>query len=122
MLSVVTIVAVASAILSFFGGSIVIVAVGMVMMLVVPVCLGTLALYCRGHRQTFFIGAFAGAFAPQVSGAAAVVNSVGQLVLICMFQIIACIACGYSALATRRFLERRGWHRPLNHDDSPPAA
>ncbi len=122
LLIVVTVIAVASALLSYFGASIIIIAVGVVTMMVVPVCLGTLALYCRGFRQTYFIGAFAGALYPHVSGAVATVSSVGQLVLICMIQLIACTACGYAALATRRFLERRGWHLPPNHDDSTPRA
>src|SRR5829696_2782510 len=61
LLIVVTVVAVMAAFLSYVAIATTLVLIGLVALLFIgPVCLGALALYSRGHRQTFFLGAFAG--------------------------------------------------------------
>jgi hypothetical protein len=125
LLMVVTIVAVMAAILSYTAVTMTLLLMGLIALLFVgPVCLGTLALYTRGHRQTFFLGALAGSLSSfylstilmQYSG------SLSGLFALCIVTVAATAACGLAALFTRRLLERRGWHRPSNHDDSAPAA
>lgn len=81
---------------------------------VVPVSIGTLAFYCRGHRRTFFAGALAGVTSllmmllPSALGP----DELGETLLIFLFEILAIASCGLAATTTRRFLERRNWHVP----------
>lgn len=90
--------------------------VGLGVMLIVPVVIGTLACYCRGRRRTFYAGAFVGAISPHILFFRDGVNSIGLSIVILLAQAIAIPACGLTALYTRRFLERRGWHLPSSDD------
>jgi hypothetical protein len=120
----VTIVAVLAAILSFTSAAMALMLIGLIAILFVgPVCLGTLALYTRGHKQTFFLGAFAGSLSSFYLSTMLLRLSGEFYALIALIVVgsASTVACGYAALVTRRFLERRDWHRPSNHDDSTPA-
>jgi hypothetical protein len=81
---------------------------------VVPVCMGTLAVYCRGLRQTFFLGALAGSLTPHMLSGVFMNLGGGyrELFVLAMISLLVSGVCGYVALITRRYLERRGWHLP----------
>jgi hypothetical protein len=84
---------------------------------IAPLCFGTLALYCRGARQTFFLGAFVGSVIPLLAGQGSFAMSAfstGFVLQIAMaaFNLVSALSFGWLALATRRFAERRGWHLP----------
>jgi len=126
LLIVVTIVAVAAALLPYAGVSLLtalLVAVLILIKFVPLICLGTLAIYCRGYRQTLCLGAFAATLLQIMAGGdifARFIGGytlVGQIVVAAM-QLATAIGCGFAAVATRRSLERRGWHLPSNPDDS----
>jgi len=120
----VTIVAVSAAILSFTS-AMPLLLIGLIALLFVgPVCLGTLALYTRGHRQTFFLGAVAGSLSSFYLSTMLMQysRSIPGLFSLCLVTAAVTAACGLAALLTRRFLERRGWHLPPNRDDSAPGA
>lgn len=76
-----------------------------VWIIVVVTALGTLALYCRGHRRTLFLGAFIASLGTLFTGA-----QVTGLFGFACYQLVAALVGGVTALATRRQLERRGWH------------
>jgi hypothetical protein len=121
LLLAMTVAAVALALLSWFGTSIISMVLAVALYFVVPVCLGTLTVYCRGYRQTFFAGTLAGATAPILIGLH-VVNrgDVSSWLTWVVVQLFAASACGATAVATRRFLERRGWHLPPTSADRIP--
>jgi hypothetical protein len=109
----VTIVAVLAALLPYTGIGATLLIVGLVtLMFIGPVCLGTLALYCRGYKQTFFMGAFAGSLSTfYVSGMLPRYSS--NLALLLILSVVgagAAGACACIAVATRKFVERRGWN------------
>jgi len=90
---------------------------------VAPVCFGTLALYVRGPRQTFFLGAFVGSLIPVFSGSSASYPAMREMgivpyVLLLSINLASALAFGWLALATRRFAERRGWDVPPVRGDS----
>ena len=118
----VTVVAVLAAIFSFTG-AMPLLLIGLIAILFVgPVCLGTLALYARGHRQTFFLGAFAGSLSSFYLSTMLLRYS-GEFYALIALTVVgsaSTAACGLAALYTRRFIERRGWHLPSNRDDSTP--
>jgi hypothetical protein len=79
------------------------------------ICLGALALYCRGYRQTLFLGAFAGAIMQLFIGTETVgrffgLNTISGVIMFGIVQLIACGICGLAAMAVRRQVERRGWN------------
>ena len=114
-----TIVAVSAAILSFTG-AMPLLLIGLIALLFVgPVCLGTLAIYTRGHRRTFFLGAVTGSLSSFYLSTMLMQysRSISGLFALCLVTITVAAACGFAALFTRRFVERRGWHLPSNHDD-----
>jgi len=113
MLIVMTVVAVVAALSPYRGVFNAMVGLAVVILWsVIPVTLGTLALYCRGHHQTFFLGAFAGSLAVLYLYDTFVRMSGWEQYLIAVFvaMFATSASCGYAAVATRRFLERRGWH------------
>jgi hypothetical protein len=90
---------------------------------VAPFCLGALALYSRGPRQTFFLGAFVGSIIPLVAGRRMFVTSsfdsgFAVTLLAVALNLASAVGFGWLALATRRFAERRGWDVPPNRGDS----
>ena len=120
LLIVVTIVAVLAALVPYTGVAETLLVIGLIALLFVgPVCLGTLAVYSRGHKQTFFLGAFAGSLSSFYVSSMLVRSSSVFVVLLglCVVGSAASVACGLTALQTRRFLERRGWHLPPDGDD-----
>jgi hypothetical protein len=111
LLLAMTVAAVALAVLSWVGLPLVAILLAIAMYFVVPVCLGTLAVYCRGYRQTFFAGTLAGSMAPMFIGSPFMYRGdVRAWLAWGLAQLFAGSACGVTALLTRRFLERRGWH------------
>ncbi len=118
MLIAMTAFAIVAALATFVGVLVIISIVTWLGVLLVPVALGTLAFYCRGPRRTFYAGAFVGAVGTLalLRGNFVALSSLWQaLVLVCALAI-ASSACGFTALYTRRFLERRGWHLPPSDD------
>src|SRR5687767_14750970 len=63
LMALVTLVAVAFALTRIMPTFVEIVA-ALVLACVVPICIGTLAFYCRGYRRTFFAAAFASLLLP----------------------------------------------------------
>jgi hypothetical protein len=117
LLIVVTIVAVIAAVLPYTGLAATLLIIGLIsLMFVGPVCLGTLALYCRGYKQTFFMGAFAGSLSTfYLSGILMQYSSsLASLLMLSVVGAAAAGACACIAVATRRFVERRGWNRPTD--------
>lgn len=114
----VTLVAVALALLQLLGPAAPIVAalLGGALISAMPICFGTLALYTRGNRQTFFLGAFVGSLGPMLHGVAGALP--GELFIFLAMNFATALGCGYLALVTRRFAERRGWHLPARGNDS----
>ena len=111
LLIVVTIVAIACALLPYFGFLAIGAIAASLTLYIVPVALGAFALYCRGHRQTFFLGAFAGSFALFFFGGP-LARDVAQFIALILVTATSAGTCGLVALSTRRFIERRGWHLP----------
>ena len=118
LLLAMTVAAVALAVLSWVGAPLAAILLAIALYFVVPVCLGTLAIYCRGYRQTFFAGTLVGATAPIFIGSHFMYRGdVAAWLTWGVAQLFAGSACGVTALATRRFLERRGWHvAPASRD------
>jgi hypothetical protein len=117
MLTAMTLIAVLLALLPYAGIPVAALILGVGLFFVIPVCLATLAIYSRGHRQTFFLGLLAGALAPYLLGASGMRGGVlGEWAFWLVLQLAAAAACGFTALATRRFVERRGWHLPSDGD------
>ncbi|HEX6961484.1 MAG TPA: hypothetical protein VF175_06430 [Lacipirellula sp.] len=115
MLVVVTVVAVLAALFPYRGFRATFFIAGLIALLFVgPVCLGTLALYCRGYKQTFFGGAFAGSLSTFYlsSTMSPFTSNLGGLLMLCIIGAAAAGACACAAVATRRFIERRGWNAP----------
>lgn len=121
LLMVVTAVAVLAALAPYSGVTSTLLLIGLVALLFVgPVCLGTLALYSRGYKQTFFLGAFAGSLSSFYMSSMLLRygSDPGALFALCVVSVASSGVCGFAATTTRRFLERRGWHLPSNHKDS----
>jgi hypothetical protein len=90
---------------------------------VAPFCFGVLAVYSRGPRQTFFLGAFVGSVIPVFAGRGMFVTSAfdsgfAVTLILLALNVVSAISFGWLAVATRRFAERRGWHVPPNRGDS----
>jgi hypothetical protein len=85
---------------------------GMTYVAAAPVCFGTLALYCRGMRQTFFLGALVGSVAAVFGSRPVFVGGATYYVTLMLVALATALACGSLAVATRRFAERRNWHVP----------
>jgi hypothetical protein len=94
--------------------------IGFALMFVLPISLGTLAFYSRGPRRTFFAGAFVGSLSTHYMLRMFSMGSVGgalwQLAILTLLLTVAIVSCGLTALYTRRFLERHGWHLPPSDD------
>jgi hypothetical protein len=114
LLIVVTVVALTSALVPTYGRPIAELLLGIVAY-VAPVCLITAAVYCRGMRQTFFLGAALAALTWFWSGRQ--IPRTGSMLLAILALVASCILWGALAVATRRLIEWRGWDRP---DNSPP--
>jgi hypothetical protein len=116
LLIVVTVVAIAAPLFSRGAIDLSGALVGTLIQFVAPVCLGTCALYCRGRRQTFFIGAFAASLVPIVRQRDMSFGSLGLSWAGPLIDAASALGgdamCGYLALKTRDYIERRGWHRP----------
>jgi hypothetical protein len=115
MLIIVTVVALLAAIVPYPGfRNTLFIAALIALMFVGPVCLGTLALYCRGYKQTFFGGAFAGSLSTFYLNSTLMpfTASLGGLLVLCIVGAASAGACACAAVATRRFVERRGWNKP----------
>lgn len=116
VLIVVTTIAAGAVLLPRFGQQL-FASIALTMVLVAPpICLGAFALYCRGRRQTFSLGAFAAALGTLVVSDVAGRGELGAVFPIALQQVIGCGVCGYLAVATRRFVERSGWDRPEGDD------
>jgi len=123
LLILVTAVALISPLLPNYGRPIAELIVVMLTHIAAPVCLVTAAVYCRGIRQTFFIGAALPSLALvlAVANGQIISGSTGVRVLSSLSWLILCALSGWLAVATRHFLERRGWHLPEEpRDPSPP--
>lgn len=119
LLIAVTIVAILAALAQMLGGGILALLLLIVFLTVPPVCVATLAFYSRGYRQTFFLGALGGASLMFVLGCVWSDSAeVHDVLGFGVFEMVAIFSCGYAALATRRFLERRGWDLPSDRGDS----
>lgn len=128
MLIVVTALAVMFALSAQIGASIsavLMMLIGLAILISLPIVFGTLALYCRGYRQTFFLGAFVGALAPLFqSGMGIYSDWFGHWFvtgLLFCFNILCALGSGWLALATRRFAERRGWNLPPKAEENNPS-
>jgi hypothetical protein len=91
--------------------------IGSSVLLAGPVCLGTLALYSRGQRQTFFLGAFIGSLAPLFTERDIFLRTIYQWPIMLVTNFAVAFFWGYLAVITRRFAERRGWHLPPRASD-----
>jgi hypothetical protein len=103
----------------------IVVIVASVFTVLMPVCFGTLSLYCVGLRRTFFLGAFVGSVLPYFGGLAiysqgSYFGMGGHLVV----AVATSLLSGYVAVVTRRYAERRGWHLAadpaVSAAESPP--
>jgi hypothetical protein len=114
MLIAMTAFAVVAAVSSFIGfGPILTLTISFGLMFLLPVVLGTLAFYSRGPRRTFFAGAFVGSLsAHYMHRDLSWGDSIMHGAFLCLLLATAVATCGFMALYTRRFLERRGWHLP----------
>ena len=94
-------------------GELVVLVAGLGLLYVVPVALGTIAVYSRSMRRTFFAGAFAGSLASHYMhwhlewG-----DSIFQALILVGLAGMTSVCCGLTAWISRRFVERRGWHLP----------
>jgi hypothetical protein len=113
LLSLVTVVALISPLIPGYGEVILTGLLVTLLFVVVPIALGTFALYCRGHRQTYFLGAFTASLGLWMYSGVAL-RGLDSIVALAIVQVIACAACGYVAVVVRRFIERRGWHVPTD--------
>jgi hypothetical protein len=88
-------------------------------MVLLPICLGTLALYCTGMRRTYFLGAFT-AFVLSSFGGVRLIFQVSPIGMAGYLSamVITSLLSGFVAVATRRFAERCGWTPPVNPADS----
>jgi hypothetical protein len=114
LLALVTIIALLAAVIPYTSVGATLLIIGLItLMFVGPVCLGTLALYCRGYHQTFFAGAFAGSLSMFYlsSTVLRVGNDLGALMALSVLGAAATGACACAAVATRRMAEGRGWTR-----------
>ncbi len=95
-----------------FFGEVLVRVVALVLVVVVPLCSGVLACYCRGERQTFFLGVFASSLTSRLLFWG--VNASSHAAVLAMHGVHAAImvACGFLAIWVRRFAERRNWHVP----------
>lgn len=127
MLIVVTCVAIVAALAGVIGlrtaMAIAIYLLALAIVSVVPVCFGTLAIYCRGPRQTFFLGALVGSVTPLLVGRGVFATSTfdsgfAVMLVVMAFNLVSALCFGWFALATRRFAERRGWDVPPVRSDS----
>jgi hypothetical protein len=105
--------------------NVLIMVVASVSMVLMPVCFGSLALYCAGMRRTFFLGAFLGCVMPYYGGLGAIWR--GSLLGLGGYLAMAfatSLLSGYVAVVTRRYAERRGWHLAadpaVSAAESPP--
>ena len=85
------------------------------------ISIATCAIYSRGPRQTFFLGAIAGSVLLWFNGLPALsYNEFADVFALAVAQLAICGLSGFVALATRRFVERRGWNRPAHGEENPP--
>jgi hypothetical protein len=106
------VVAIISPFIPAYGEAILTAVVLTLLWAVVPVTLGTFALYCRGYRQTFFLGAFAASLSPYLFGGFAAPGGLSWIAVLVVIQAFACGMSGYVAVACRRYIELRRWHLP----------
>jgi hypothetical protein len=117
MLIATTAFAVVAAVAHLAGGvDVVLTIAAMLLLILVPVVLGTGAVYSRGGRQTFFAGAFVGVVSAHFFVRMADFGSLGALVVYIGVSAVVGAASGGTAFYTRRFIESRGWDRP---NDAP---
>lgn len=112
LLILVTVVALVSPLIPGYGLPILMGLLITLLMVVTPVTLGAFALYCRGYRQTFFLGAFAASLSPFLFGGFVMQGTLSGIAALAVVQTFACGVCGYLAVASRRYIERRGWNMP----------
>jgi hypothetical protein len=88
---------------------------GLVSLLLVslPICFITAAIYARGYIQTFFVGAACAA----TMGVFSARGRTGDAVFLVLWAVIMCAVAGGLAIGTRRLIERQGWHlKPEDRD------
>jgi hypothetical protein len=115
---VVTIVALISPLLPMFGMPMAGVLLPWLLSVATPICLVTAAIYCRGRRQTFFLGAAGAALMAVFSGRAFTMATGLESLLWAAALLATNLTCGFLALATRLFIERRGWHHPSGGENN----
>lgn len=118
LLVVVTVVALISPLLPMVGMPMAGVLLPWLLSVATPICLTTAAIYCRGRRQTFFLGAAGASLMSVFSGRAFTMAAGLESLLWAAVQLATYLACGFLALATREFVERRGWRHPPGDENS----
>jgi hypothetical protein len=81
-----------------------------------PVAVGTLAVFCRGHRRTFFGGALAGLVMLLPFVDSVYRGWFGGIISAFILEIAAIGVGGSTAYWFRRLVEHRGWDRE-HHDE-----
>ena len=81
-----------------------------------PVAVGTLAVFCRGHRRTFFGGALAGLVLLLPFVDSVYRGWFGGIIPALVLEIAAIGVGGSTAYWFRRLVEHRGWDRE-HHDE-----
>ena len=115
---VITIAALISPLLPMIGIPMASVLLPWLLSVATPICLLTAAIYSRGHRQTFFLGA-AGAALMAVFSQRAFTLAAGYESLLWAIMLLATyLVCGCLALATRWLIERRGWHQASDGENN----
>jgi hypothetical protein len=118
LLIAMTVIAVAVVVMEAIGIDAVLAVALFLLVLIAPVCCVTAAIYCRGRWQTFFIGAacvsclWAGGMRGSLPQSASL-----PLLLMVVGNLFALALAGGIAVATRNFIERRGWNLPAGDRD-----
>jgi hypothetical protein len=112
MLIATTVLALLCASLVLFGSE-VLAFVVWIFELAVMSAFGTIAIYSRGYRRTFWAAALFGAAATLYFGIPRYAAlTLTQMLIRPLLGFAAAAVSGTVAILTRRFVERRGWHRP----------
>ncbi|BBO35013.1 hypothetical protein [Lacipirellula parvula] len=103
--------AVVAAVVGLIGHDVVELATLLVILCMLPVAVGTLAVYCRGERRTFFGGAVAGLLLLLPFADSAYRGWFGGLIPSIVLEVAAIAVGGFTARYVRRFAAARGWDR-----------
>jgi hypothetical protein len=117
MLIVMTAVAVAVVVFEALGSDFAIALANALLVFGTAVCCVAAAVYARGNCQAFFIGAACLACLAAI-GRQPRANSWFELAFLALNQSISLAIAGGLGVATRRFVEHRGWHLSPRDGDS----